>query len=59
MACVIVGSETGAEYAESRGCGVVMGPTGRGHPTDVLTKDSFEPFRGVESIEEQLIGRPR
>ena len=31
MACVIVGSETSAEYTESSG--VVMGPTGRGHPT--------------------------
>ena len=31
MACVVVDSETGAEYTESRECEVAS--TGRGHPT--------------------------
>ena len=37
VARMVMGSETGAACTESRGCGVVMGPTGRSHPTVDVT----------------------
>lgn len=47
MACVVVNSETGAEYIESRGCGVVVGPAGCGHPTAPQLFRRYHPVQVV------------
>ena len=52
VACVVVRSETGAAYTESRGCGVMMGSTGRGHPAP------FYAFYFCDSSESSTFVRP-